>query len=87
VERGAMEPAALDRALRGGLGIPMGPLRLLDLIGSDVVLAGQESLLREFGDPELAPPALLTALVAEGVLGVKSGHGIARSLTRQPAVT
>jgi 3-hydroxybutyryl-CoA dehydrogenase len=81
--RGAIEPAALDRALRGGLGIPMGPMRLLDVIGLDVVLAGQEGLLREFGDPELAPPALLTELVAEGVLGVKSGHSIVRHLNRR----
>ena len=80
VASGGNEPAALDRALRKGLGIPMGPMRLLDVIGLDVVLAGQEGLLREFCDLELAPPALLTALVAEGVLGAKSGHGVARSL-------
>ena len=79
---GAVDGESLDRLLRAGLGIPLGPVRLLDVIGLDVALSGQESLLREFGDPDLAPVPLLTELVAAGVLGAKAR----RSIRRHPAL-
>jgi 3-hydroxybutyryl-CoA dehydrogenase len=67
----------IDTAIRLGLGHPMGPLALADLIGLDTVLAIGEVLHRAFGDPRYEPPELLRRMVAEGRLGRKSGGGLA----------
>ena len=70
------DPEALDR-LAGGFGLPMGPYRLMDEIGLDVIVKIADSLLRSFGDRYRCPePA--RALVAAGMLGRKSGAGFYR---------
>ena len=65
----------IDTAIHLGLGHPMGPLALADLIGLDTVLAVGEVLHDAFGDPKYEPPALLRQMVADGKLGRKSGSG------------
>lgn len=66
----------LDTAMRLGLGHPMGPLALSDLIGLDTLLAIGEVLAAAFpGDPRYEAPKLLRDLVAEGKLGKKVGAG------------
>lgn len=64
----------IDRAIELGLGHPMGPFRLMDLIGLDVVLAMSESLCEGLGQ-RYAPPRLLERMVDEGFLGRKAGIG------------
>lgn len=66
---------AIDRAARLGLGHPMGPLALADLIGLDTCLAIMRVLLDGFGDPKFRPCPLLVRLVDAGRLGRKSGTG------------
>jgi 3-hydroxybutyryl-CoA dehydrogenase len=58
-----------------GLGYPMGPLELLDLIGLDVHLHASEAAYELTRRPELAPPPLLRKMVAAGYLGRKTGRG------------
>jgi len=65
----------LDAAIHLGLGHPLGPLCLADLIGLDVVFAIGEVLHEAFGDERYAAPELLRRMVAEGRLGRKSGGG------------
>lgn len=65
----------IDAACRLGLGHPMGPLQLADLIGLDTVAAIGEVLAEANDDERLGPPALLRRMVAEGTLGRKSGEG------------
>jgi 3-hydroxybutyryl-CoA dehydrogenase len=75
VESGSATPADIDRGMELGCAHPMGPLRLLDLIGLDTAQAVAESMYEEFKEPLYAPPALLRRMVAAGRLGRKSGHG------------
>ena len=75
LERGFATREDIDAAIRLGLGHPMGPLRLADLIGLDVVLAIGEVLREAFGEDRYRTPDLLRRLVAEGRLGRKSGGG------------
>jgi 3-hydroxybutyryl-CoA dehydrogenase len=53
----------------------MGPFALLDVVGNDVSLAIQKTLLREFRDPGLTPAATLEHLVAAGYQGRKTARG------------
>jgi 3-hydroxybutyryl-CoA dehydrogenase len=65
----------IDTAATAGLGLPLGPLALLDLIGLDTSLAIMEVLAAEFGGPRYAPAPLLRRLVDAGRTGRKSGRG------------
>jgi 3-hydroxybutyryl-CoA dehydrogenase len=75
LEDGVATREDIDAACRLGLGHPMGPLQLADLIGLDTVAAIGEVLAGAHGDERLGPPTLLRRLVAEGKVGRKSGEG------------
>ncbi|KDN77306.1 3-hydroxybutyryl-CoA dehydrogenase [Streptomyces olindensis] len=75
VESGSARAEDIDRGMELGCAHPMGPLRLLDLIGLETAQAVAESMYEEFKEPLYAPPALLRRMVAAGRLGRKSGRG------------
>ena len=75
VESGGARPQDIDQGMELGCAHPMGPLRLLDLIGLDTAQAVAESMYEEFKEPLYAPPALLRRMVAAGHLGRKNGRG------------
>jgi len=65
----------IDTAINLGLGHPMGPLALSDLIGLDTALFVASAMYEEFKEPQYAPPPLLKKMVAAGWLGRKTGKG------------
>jgi 3-hydroxybutyryl-CoA dehydrogenase len=75
VEEGFASPEDVDTAVTLGLGHPMGPLRLLDLIGLDTAVFVANVLFDEFKEPLFAPPPLLKRMVTAGRLGRKAGKG------------
>lgn len=75
LEEGVGSMQDIDTGARLGLGHPLGPLELADLIGLDTVLSIAEILHRDFGDPKYRPCARLRNLVHAGLLGKKSGRG------------
>jgi 3-hydroxybutyryl-CoA dehydrogenase len=75
VEGGVAEPAEVDRAIRVGLGYPMGPLELVDLIGLDTQLLLCEASYNVTHEPRAACPPLVRRMIAAGYLGRKSGRG------------
>jgi 3-hydroxybutyryl-CoA dehydrogenase len=68
-------PGEMDKALTNGLGWPLGPCALLDLIGIDVHVHASEALHGKLGEPRMAPPVRLVEMQSEGKLGRKSGAG------------
>ena len=64
----------VDRGMRLGTNVPMGPLELADHVGLDVVLDASETLHEELGD-RYKPAYLLKRKVAAGDLGKKTGEG------------
>jgi 3-hydroxybutyryl-CoA dehydrogenase len=75
VEAGIATAADIDIACRLGFGHPMGPLATVDLTGLDVILHAARNIYAETGDEKFAPPHLLEQMVADGLLGRKTGHG------------
>ncbi|MDX3641559.1 3-hydroxybutyryl-CoA dehydrogenase [Streptomyces sp. MB09-02B] len=75
VQAGTATAEDVDRGMELGCAHPMGPLRLLDLIGLDTAQAIAESLYDEHAEPLYAPPPLLRRMVAAGHLGRKTGRG------------
>ena len=65
----------IDKALKFGLGHPMGPFELGDFVGLDIGLAVAETLWENFRDPKWRPSLMLKKLVASGDLGRKTGKG------------
>jgi 3-hydroxybutyryl-CoA dehydrogenase len=76
LETGFASRADIDAAATAGIGLPMGPLALLDLIGLDTALSIMEVLRAEFGGARYTPAPLLRRLVDAGQVGRKSGHGL-----------
>jgi 3-hydroxybutyryl-CoA dehydrogenase len=70
-----IEAAEIDAAMTAGAGWPMGPFRLIDLIGVDVHVHAAEALHGVIADPRMAPPPRLRRMLAAGLLGSKSGRG------------
>lgn len=66
----------IDKAIRLGLGHPMGPLELADYTnGVGIVWENMTYMMQEFGDPKYRPSYLLTQMVRSGRLGRKTGKG------------
>lgn len=64
----------IDKAVKLGLNWPMGPLMLLDYIGSDTTLAIAEVLAKEL-DPKFHPTTGLKQMAKAQLLGRKTGRG------------
>ncbi|KQP81944.1 3-hydroxyacyl-CoA dehydrogenase NAD-binding domain-containing protein [Aeromicrobium sp. Leaf291] len=73
-ESGEASLEEIDTALKGTK-LPMGPFELLDVVGNDVSLAIQQTLVSTFGHEGWTPAPTLERLVAEGKLGRKTGEG------------
>jgi 3-hydroxybutyryl-CoA dehydrogenase len=85
LETGYATREDIDTAARTGIGLPMGPLALLDLIGLDTSLSILEILGGELGGPRYRPAPLLRRLAGAGLTGRKSGRGFYDYRASQPA--
>lgn len=65
----------VDKSMRLGYDLNMGPLELADHIGLHNVLAWAEYLFKELGETRYRPCPLLRKMVRAGLLGLKSGKG------------
>lgn len=69
---------AIDELFRRCFGQKMGPLETADLIGLDTIQHSLDVLRDRMGDPKYEPCPLLRQMVADGLLGRKSGVGFHR---------
>jgi len=73
-DEGVASKDDIDRGMKLGTNVPMGPLELADHIGLDVCLHATETLREELGD-RYTPAYLLKRKVEAGDLGKKTGQG------------
>ena len=73
-DEGVADKPDIDRGMKLGTNVPMGPLELADHIGLDVALDASETLHDELGD-RYKPAYLLKRKVEAGDLGKKTGAG------------
>ncbi len=74
-ETGIAAPEDIDNAVVKGLGHPMGPFRLMDLIGIDLLVDVAREKYQETLESGDRPSPLLVEKYAKGELGKKSGRG------------
>ncbi|KAI1730477.1 3-hydroxyacyl-CoA dehydrogenase, NAD binding domain-containing protein [Ditylenchus destructor] len=76
VDRNMATPEDVDLACTTGLGLPLGPFRILDIIGLDTTRNIIQSLAENYPEEfNTKPSPTLDRLVAEGKLGRKTGEG------------
>jgi len=75
LEEGVASKEEIDLIVKKGIGFPIGPFELGDLIGLDVGLDVISYVHDELGDPFYTPPRIIKELVRAGRLGRKTGAG------------
>ena len=65
----------IDKTMKLGTNVPMGPLTLADFIGLDTCLAIMRVLNEDLSDSKYRPCPLLVNYVNAGYLGKKTGRG------------
>lgn len=65
----------IDQTACAGLGLPIGPLALADIIGLDNLYNAMLLYCDEFKDSKYRPHPLFTTMIRAGRLGKKSGRG------------
>jgi len=76
LQEGVASAEDIDKAMKLGTNMPMGPFELADYTGLDIGLDVMEVLHRETGDPKFRPSPLLRKYVRAGRLGRKAGRGV-----------
>ena len=75
LDQGVATVKNIDGIMKLGMGHPMGPLQLADLIGLDVCKSILDVMFEGLNNSKYKPNRLLEELVSNGKLGVKSGEG------------
>jgi 3-hydroxybutyryl-CoA dehydrogenase len=75
LESGLADIDSIDTAVTGALGHPMGPFKLLDIVGLDIHQQVATRLYEQLRDPRFFPPPMVARMVTAGDLGRKTGRG------------
>ncbi len=75
VEEGVATPEDIDKAMKLGAGLPMGPCQLMDYTGVEITYHVGNIFYDYTKNPYYTPPFLLRKMVSSGYLGMKTGKG------------
>lgn len=74
-QNGLATPEEIDTACKLGLGHPMGPFELLDMVAIDTCIVSMDALYQQLQEERFALPPLLKRMNEAGYLGRKVGRG------------
>tara|TARA_B000000557_G_scaffold262142_1_gene262369 strand:- start:1018 stop:1872 length:855 start_codon:yes stop_codon:yes gene_type:complete len=74
-QEGVATAESIDKIMKLGMGHPMGPLKLADLIGIDVCIYILNILYADFNDIKYKPAKILLEMNKNNKLGEKTGEG------------
>ena len=74
-QEGVATAESIDKIMKLGMGHPMGPLKLADLIGIDVCIYILNILYTDFNDIKYKPAKILLEMNKKNILGEKTGEG------------
>jgi len=75
LQEGIATAEDIDKTMKLGTNVPMGPLTLADFIGLDTCLSIMRVLHQDLGDSKYRPAPLLVNYVEAGLLGKKTKRG------------
>ena len=75
LEAGVASAEDIDKAMKLGAGMPMGPFELMDFTGVEISYLVGEMFYKYTKEPRFAAPGLLRNMVNAGYLGRKTGRG------------
>ncbi|MEW6088993.1 MAG: 3-hydroxyacyl-CoA dehydrogenase family protein [bacterium] len=75
LDEGVATKEEIDRAAQLGMGLPMGPLALMDNLGLDLCLKVADIVYGEYKNERYHAVETIRKLVKENKLGVKTGEG------------
>lgn len=75
IETFSLEPEILDKAMKAGTNMPMGPCELSDYVGNDVTYAILKEFDEAFPGVGYTPAGILEAMIEKGELGRKTKKG------------
>jgi len=70
-----IEKEVVDQAMTMGAGMPLGPLKMADMIGLDTLYSVILAFYNEFRDSKYRPHTIFSTMVRAGYYGKKSGQG------------
>src|SRR5712692_7124889 len=76
LQEGVASAEDIDKAMKLGTNMPMGPFELADYTGLDIGLDVMDVLFRETGDSKFRASPLLRKYVRAGRVGRKAGRGV-----------
>lgn len=68
-------PQQLDQMMMDGMGLAVGPLKLIDLTGVDIIYNSMKSMYDHLHDSKFSPSLELKKMMDAGFLGRKAGKG------------
>jgi 3-hydroxybutyryl-CoA dehydrogenase len=75
VEEGVATVEDIDKAMKLGAGMPMGPCELMDFTGVEISYHVGNIFYEYTKNPYFNPPYLMRKMVNAGYLGMKTGKG------------
>lgn len=78
LEEGTASCEDIDKTMKLGFGMNVGPMALADKVGVDALLFWMENLYQETFDQAFLPAKFLRKMVRSGLKGVKTGRGFFR---------
>ncbi len=82
IEQYKIDPREIDNAMKKGAQFDIGPIRLLEIISTDVCLNSLKNVYERTNDKAYEPKHLLEELVRQQIFGIKNNTSVASGIRK-----